>query len=54
MAVITAVNATSRLMLSVALAMSPNTMIASTATFTAWYAVAIPIFERPSADALFL
>jgi hypothetical protein len=29
-------------------------MIARTATFTAWYAVANAIFERPSDDALFL
>jgi hypothetical protein len=29
-------------------------MIARTATFTAWYAVAIAMFERPRADDLFL
>jgi hypothetical protein len=29
-------------------------MIARTPTFTAWYAVAIAMFERPSADDLFL
>jgi hypothetical protein len=51
--VITAENATSRLMLSSAFATSPNTMIAMRAIDAISYATEIPIFKRPSAADLF-